>query len=118
MKSISRSSFFKTITIILAITGLLSLLLDVQQFIERDKFEIPIWFLIALLLINTLYFGSLWQIYNYRKWAIFVLPLCILAHFCLMHQYMNSFLYADLFNLFFFITVGLLEFVFQWKKFK
>ena len=113
-----KSKLFIGALCLLAFTGVQSLLLDIQQFNERAKFEIPVWFLASLFIINILYFLSLWQIYQYRKWAVITLPLCILTHFCLMHQYMNSFLYADLFSIFFFISIGLLEIVFHWKKFR
>lgn len=80
--------------------------------------QIPQWYITLLFSLDALAILSLVGIYYFRKVAVYLFPVLIMIHFIIHLNYLMTFLYTDVFMMFFFIGVGLLVFIPKWRSFK
>ncbi|QCX52383.1 hypothetical protein [Elizabethkingia sp. JS20170427COW] len=106
------------------VLGVLLLLLinnlnvDYAVVLQKDNLQIPNWYLILLFALDTLAIVSLVGIYFFRKIALYLFSVFVMVHFVIHLNYLSTFLYTDVFILFFFIGIGLFVFIPKWKYFK
>lgn len=96
---------------------LFSIGIDLTEYIQHQKINIPSWFSYLILGIDVLAITAVVAIFFYKKWGVYLYPVLITMHLCLHEFYLSTLLYADLFNLFVFIGVGLLAVIPKWKFF-
>ncbi|CAI9673698.1 hypothetical protein HZP39_15075 [Elizabethkingia anophelis] len=84
----------------------------------KEQMQIPQWYITLLFSLDALAILSLVGIYLFRKIAVYLFPVLIMIHFIIHLNYLMTFLYTDVFMMFFFIGVGLLVFIPKWRSFK
>ncbi|NAW50225.1 hypothetical protein GNY06_02080 [Elizabethkingia argentiflava] len=106
------------------VLGLLLLLIlnnlnvDYAVVLLKDEMQIPQWYLILLFGLNIAAMGALVGIYGFRKLGVYLFPITIMFHFIIHLNFLMTFLYTDVFMMFFFIGIGLLVFIPKWELFK
>ena len=115
---IGKSKSFTLALVFTLIMSSFSINFDITSVIQKDNLEIPNWYLIVLAILDFSIVASIIAIYFYRKIGVYVLPIAIFIHFLLQNQFMNSFLYFDLFILFLYFSVILIAVVPRWPFFK
>jgi len=79
---------------------------------------IPLWYIILLFGVNIFTLLSLIGIYLFRKFCIYSFPIFVILHFVFRLHYLETFMYTDIFALFFFVGIGLVIFIPKWSLFK
>lgn len=110
-------SFYAAIGL-LAFFLFLSIGIDITEFDQHQDINIPVGFSYLMLGIDLAALACIVGIYAYRKLAVYLYPVLVLLHLILHEFYLSTFLYADLFNLFVFVGVGLLAIIPKWNFFK
>lgn len=117
-KNPQKSTSFYAAIILLTLFFLLSFGVDITEYAQHGEINIPSWFSYVILGIDFLMLFSIVSIFIYRKIGVFLYPLLIIMHLFLHEFYLSTLLYADLFNLFAFIGLGLLAIIPKWNFFK
>ena len=117
-KSPKKTASFYAAIVVLTLLSFLSIGIDVTEYNQHKDVNIPIDFSYLMLGIDVLIILSIITIYFYRKIGVFAFPLLVFIHFYLHEYYLSTLLYADLFNMFAFIGLGLLAIIPKWKFFK
>lgn len=110
-------SFYVTI-ILLLFFWVLSVGIDVTEFLQHEEINIPAWLTYVLLGIDVLALLCVLLMYIYRKIGVFIYPILIVIHLFMHEFYLSTLLYSDVFNLFIFVGVGLLAIIPKWNFFK
>lgn len=110
-------SFYAAI-IILTFFLLLSTGIDFTEYDQHKDINIPSWFSYLTIILDFLMLFSIVGIFFYRKIGVYAYPLLILVHLFLHEFYLSTLLYADLFNLFAFLGLGLFAIIPKWNFFK
>ena len=117
-KSPAKTTSFYAAIIILSLLSVLSMGVDVTEYNQHKDINIPIDFSYLILGIDFLIILSIIAIYFYRKIGVFAFPLLVFIHFYLHQYYLSTLLYADIFNLFAFVGLGLLAIIPKWNFYK
>lgn len=117
-KDPARTTSFYAAIVILSILSFLSIGVDIIEYKQHKDINIPIDFSYLILAIDALIVLSIIAIFFYRKIGVFLYPIVVFSHYFLQLYYLKTLLYADLFNLFAFIGLGLLAIIPKWKFFK
>ena len=117
-KDPARTTSFYAAIVILSILSFLSIGVDIIEYKQHKDINILIVFSYLILAIDALIVLSIIAIFFYRKIGVFLYPIVVFSHYFLQLYYLKTLLYADLFNLFAFIGLGLLAIIPKWKFFK
>ncbi len=117
-KSPKKTTSFYAAVIVLTLFLLFSFGIDLTEYDQHQEINIPTWFSYIVLMIDILMVLSMIALFFYRKIGVYAYPLLIIIHLFLHEFYLSTLLYADLFNLFVFIGLGLLAIIPKWKFFK
>lgn len=110
-------SFYVTI-ILLLFFWVLSVGIDITEFLQHKEINIPSWLTYVLLSVDLLSLICIVLVYMYRKIGVFLYPILIVIHLFMHEFYLSTLLYSDVFNLFIFVGVGLLAIIPKWNFFK
>lgn len=111
------AAFIVTLAILLIIT-LNGFGIDLDEFNNHKDLEIPSWYFYLVFFVDFLMVVGLVLIFFYRKAGVYLFPAALIIHFFLHSFYLSTFLYTDVTNLFFFVTMGLLFIIPKWQFFK
>lgn len=117
-KNPAKTTSFYAAIIILSIFSFLSIGIDIIEYKQHKDINIPIDFSYLILGIDVLLVLSILAIFFYRKIGVFLYPILVIVHLFLHEYFLSTLLYADLFNLFSFIGLGLLAIIPKWNFFK
>ena len=117
-KSPAKTASFYAAIVILSILSFLSIGVDIIEYKQHKDINIPIDFSYLILGIDAIIVLSIVAIFFYRKFGVFLYPVLVFVHLFLHEYFLSTLLYADLFNLFAFIGLGLLAIIPKWKFFK
>ena len=117
-KSPAKTTSFYAAIAVLSFFSLLSIGVDITEYNQHKEINIPIDFSYIILGIDFLIILSIVSIYFYKKIGVFAFPLLVFVHFYLHQYYLSTLLYADIFNLFAFVGLGLLAIIPKWNFFK
>ncbi|AQX07006.1 hypothetical protein BAX94_01800 [Elizabethkingia meningoseptica] len=95
-----------------------NLFVDYGVVLQKEKMQIPQWYITLLFSLDIFAILSLVGIYFLRKIAVYVFPVLIMIHFIIHLNYLATFLYADVFMMFFYVGIGLFVFIPKWNYFK
>ena len=117
-KNPNKTASFYSAIIVLTLFLLFSFGIDLTEYDQHVDINIPTWFSYLVITIDVLMLLSIFIIFFYRKIGVYAYPLLITSHLFLHEFYLSTLLYADLFNLFVFIGLGLLAIIPKWRFFK
>ena len=92
--------------------------IDADEYLQKQEINIPDWYFVLVFSVDVLMILGLVLIFFYRKIGIFLFPAGVLAHYLIHNDYLSTFLYTDVTNIFLFISIGLLAFIPKWQFFK
>lgn len=117
-KSPEKTTGFYFAIVFLVIFSLLSVGIDITEYLNRQDVNIPLWFFYVIFSVDILMVFSVASIYFYRKPGVIIYPIIVVTHYFLHEFYLSTMLYSDLFNLFCYIGLGLLTIIPKWKFYK
>lgn len=117
-KNPQKTSGFYAAIIIMLLFLLFSLGIDLTEYDLHQEVNIPFWFSYLVLGIDFFMFISIIALFFYKKIGVYAYPALGLIHFFLHEFYLSTLLYADLFNLFVFVGLGLMAIIPKWRFFK
>ena len=117
-KSPAKTTSFYAAIAVLSFFSLLSIGVDITEYNQHKEINIPIDFSYIILGIDFLIILSIVSIYFYKTIGVFAFPFLVFVHFYLHQYYLSTLLYADIFNLFAFVGLGLLAIIPKWNFFK
>lgn len=117
-KNPEKTTGFYIAIVALLLLFFLSLGIDVTEFLKQQEINIPSWFFYIIFSVDILIALSILSIYFYRKVGVYLYPILVVTHLFLHEFYLSTLLYADLFNLFAFVGLGLLMIIPKWRFFK
>lgn len=92
--------------------------IDITEYFQNSDINIPAWFSYLILGVDFFMFLALVAIFFYQKIGVYAYPILLVIHLFLHEFYLSTLLYADLFNLFIFMGLGLLTIIPKWPYFK
>lgn len=109
-------SFYITVAL-LVLFSLMSIGVDIDEFLQHETLHIPIWYFYIIFFVDTILSLGIFLISVFRKVGVYLFPISIFIHFLLHNYYLDTFLYTDVMNLFIYI-LGLVVLIPKWSYFK
>lgn len=116
-ESPKKGAFFLIVLGFVLLFTLMSIGVDVDQYLQHNELKIPSWYFIIIFVVDVLMILSILLIFFYRKIGVFLYPILMGSHFYFHMYYLDTFLYNDVMALFLFVF-SLLAIIPKWQFFK